>query len=102
MAEVIWTEPALDDLDAIADYIALDKPGAAKRLVQEVFARVEQLAKFPLSGSKPRELGGTPYRQLVIRPLRIFYRVSAEKVYLVYVMRGEQQFRLTDVTERER
>ena len=26
MAQVIWTEPALDDLDAIAAYIALDKP----------------------------------------------------------------------------
>jgi hypothetical protein len=26
MAQIIWTEPALSDLDAIADYIALDKP----------------------------------------------------------------------------
>ena len=102
MAEVIWTEPALDDLDAIADYIALDKPGAAKHLVQQVFARVEQLKIFPMSGGKPRELAGTPYRQLVIKPVRIFYRMSAEKVYLVYVMRGEQQFRLSDVTVRER
>jgi len=34
MAEVIWAEPALNDLDAIADYIALDNP-AVRRLVQE-------------------------------------------------------------------
>ena len=102
MAEIIWTEPALDDLDAIAEYIALDKPVAAKRLVRQVFVRVEQLKIFPMSGGKPRELDGTPYRQLVIRPLRIFYRISGEKVYLVYIMRGEQRFRLTDVTERER
>ena len=33
MAEVIWAEPALNDLDAIADYIALDNPEAARRLV---------------------------------------------------------------------
>ena len=102
MAKVIWTETALDDLDAIADYIALDKPVAAKHLVQQVFARVEQLAIFPQSGGKPRELAGTSYRLLVIRPLKIFYRVSGEKVYLVYVMRSEQQFWLRDVTERER
>jgi plasmid stabilization system protein ParE len=31
MAEVIWAEPALNDLDAIADYIALDNPEAARR-----------------------------------------------------------------------
>lgn len=24
MVEVIWTEPALNDLDAIADYVAID------------------------------------------------------------------------------
>ena len=101
MAQVIWTEPALDDLEAVADYIALDKPGAAKRLVQQVFARVEQLALFPQSGGKPRELSGTPYRQLVNRPLRIFYRVDAEKVYIVYVMRGEQPFRLRNLLDHE-
>ena len=37
MAEVIWAEPALNDLDAIADYIALDNPDAARRLVQKIF-----------------------------------------------------------------
>ena len=28
MACLIWTEPAIADLEAIADYIALDKPDA--------------------------------------------------------------------------
>jgi len=37
MAEVISTDPALSDQDAIADYIALDNPEAAKGLVQNVF-----------------------------------------------------------------
>lgn len=50
MAQIIWTEPALEDLDAIARYVALDKPGAAKRLVREVLSRVEHLASFPHSG----------------------------------------------------
>lgn len=100
MAEVIWTEPALDDLDAIASYIALDKPGAANRLVQRVFTRVEQLAFFPLSGGKPHELSGTPYRQMVIPPLRVFYRVAGERIFIVYVMRGEQPFRLSDVQSK--
>lgn len=39
MAEIIWTEPALDELEVIAGYIALDKPGAANRLVKRVFCR---------------------------------------------------------------
>jgi plasmid stabilization system protein ParE len=43
MAQLNWTEPALSDLDAIADYIALDKPGAAKAFVQRVFSHIAQL-----------------------------------------------------------
>ena len=34
MARLIWTEPALLDLEEIAEYIALDKPSAAKKLVR--------------------------------------------------------------------
>lgn len=101
MARLIWTEPALQDLEAVADYISLDKPCAACRLVQRVFERVEQLASHPESGSKPEELRGTPYRQLVIPPIRLFYRVQKEEVHLVYVMRGERLFRNEDLLERE-
>jgi len=90
MAEVVWTEPALSDLDAIADYIALDNPIAAAALVQRVFSHVEQLAEHPDSGSKPRELRGWRYRQIVEPPCRIFYRVDADRVYVFYVMRAER------------
>lgn len=45
MAEIVWSEPALTDLDAIADYIALENPTAAAALVQRVFVHVEQLAQ---------------------------------------------------------
>jgi len=46
MAKVIWTEPALSDLDAIADYIALDKPSAAARTVQAIYDRAQALTQF--------------------------------------------------------
>ena len=93
MAEVIWTEPALSDLDAIADYIALDKPKAAKALVQRVFSHVEQLQARPESGSLVRELSDSPYRQIVESPCRVFYRIDGPKVYVLHVMRGEMRLR---------
>ncbi len=37
MAQIIWTEPALQDLNDIAEYIAFDKVSTAKHLVQKVF-----------------------------------------------------------------
>lgn len=93
MAEVIWTDPALNDLSAIADYIALDNKEAAQQLVQRVFHHVEQLADHPKSGSKPRELKGWRYRQIVEAPCRVFYRHDNDRVYILYVMRGERLLR---------
>ncbi len=93
MAEIIWTEPAIQDLDAIADYIALDNPPAARQLVRDVIAAVERLRKFPRLGSHPAELRGLPYRQLVVRPCRIFYRAEKAAVYIVHILRGERLVR---------
>jgi addiction module RelE/StbE family toxin len=102
MAEVIWTEPALSDLDAIADYIALDKPDAARQLVRRVFQHVEQLSDHPKSGSRPPELKGWRYRQVVEPPCRLFYRIDGDRVYILYVMRGERLFRASRLTSRDR
>ena len=101
MAEVVWTEPALSDLDAIADYIALDNPEAAAKLVQAVFAHVGQLADHPKSGSKPQELKGQRYRQIVEPPCRVFYREDGARVYILYVMRFERLLRTELLKSRE-
>lgn len=93
MVEVIWTEPALSDLDAIADYIALENPEAARALVQRVFRHVGQLATHPKSGSRPQELRGWRFRQVVEPPCRIFYRQDSNCVYILHVMRAERQLR---------
>ena len=93
MAKIIWADPAIQDLDAIADYVALEKPAAAHRLVQQVFAAVRMIQKFPRMGSLPAELGGLPYRQLIVPPCRIFYRLEKQAVYIVHILRGEQLVR---------
>lgn len=90
MARLIWTEPALSDLDGVAGCIALDNPLAASRFVQKVFERVERLSAHPKSGKRPRELTQTPYREVVVPPCRIFYRLENEDVYILYVMRCER------------
>ncbi|MCX7009024.1 MAG: type II toxin-antitoxin system RelE/ParE family toxin [Kiritimatiellaeota bacterium] len=102
MARLIWTEPALNDLDAIADYIALDKPDAAARLVQRVFASVEKLARFPKAGSIPPEISNLSYRQLVIPPCRVFYRAERDYVFIIFIMRAEQHLRAELLTERDK
>lgn len=100
MDRLIWTEPALNDLEAIAEYIALDKPDAARRYVQRVFEAVERLAHFPKSGSIPPEIPHLPYRQVVVQPCRVFYRTEGQDILIVFVMRSERRLREDDLIER--
>src|ERR1700679_1453661 len=102
MAEVSWTEPALQDLDAIADYIALDNPEAARQRVQRVFRHVQQLIRHPESGSRPPELRKSRYRQIVEPPCRIFYRYDGKRVFVLHVMRGEMRLRKSRLARKTR
>lgn len=93
MAEVIWTEPALADLNDIAEYIALENVVAAKQLVQTIFAKIERLEIFPESGRRPSELEHLNYREVVVSPCRIFYKRDDDKVFILYLMREERDLR---------
>jgi toxin ParE1/3/4 len=93
MAEIIWTEPAVNDLKEIADYIALSNPAAAAELVQDIFAKVERLERFPKSGKKLLEIPELNYREVVASPCRVFYRLDKISVYIVHVCRSERDLR---------
>jgi len=101
MAQVIWTEPALNDLDSIADYIAVENTNAAAALVQRVFNHVDQLQAHPDSGSRVVELKRSRYRQIVEPPCRVIYRFDGEKVFILHVMRSEQLLREALLKARE-
>ena len=103
MAQIILTEPALSDLNEIAEYIALDNVAAAKQLVQQVFLAVEHLENHPESGRWPPELERkSRYKEVIAGPCRVFYRVEGERVYILYVMRGERELRVYLLSERGR
>ncbi|MCH8265780.1 MAG: type II toxin-antitoxin system RelE/ParE family toxin [Proteobacteria bacterium] len=101
MAKIVWTEPALDDLDEIANYIALDKLSAAQRLVQKVFDRVNLLSQSPNSGRKVPELSRSKYKEVIVGPCRVFYRFSNNIVYILHVMRAEGEMRKYMLQDRD-
>jgi len=98
MAEIVWTEPALQSLDEVADFIALDNPQAAQGLVCKVFQQVDLLSHAPEMGNIPAELKGTPYRRLVISPIYLYYRVEGSRIIIIFVERTEREFDLLRLT----
>jgi len=93
MAEVIWTSPALNDLNDIAEYIALSNLPAAKKLTQRIFDKLERLEHHPESGKVPLELKSLNYREVNVNPCRTFYKIDNERVYILHVMRQERDLR---------
>ena len=101
MAQIVWTEPALNDLEEIAEFIAIDNFDAAQKLVQSVFKRIEQIKNHPKSGRKPPELPRhSIYREVIVGPCRIFYRKENTKIIVIYVMRSERLLRKFILTDR--
>ncbi len=93
MAKVIWTKNALNNLDDIGDYIALDKPSAAYKLINKISKQVDLLEQFPDLGRMPPEFETTKFRELIIPPCRIFYLLENNAVYIIHIIRSEQQLR---------
>ncbi len=79
--KIIWTEPALADLETIRDYIATDNTAAAEKVGWDIIRHVELLGNFPHIGpTYPRGSKGNT-REIVSGSYRIFYRVKdAEKL----------------------
>jgi len=93
MAEIIWTEPALNDVEGIAEYIAVSNSAAASNLVKGIFEAVSRLEGHPNSGRLPPELDSLPYREVVVNPCRVFYKLEGGAIVVLFVMRQEQDLR---------
>ncbi len=54
--KIIWTEPALTDLNNIYAYIANENPDAAQKVGENILNHVDVLEKFPFIGpAYPRD-----------------------------------------------
>lgn len=61
--ELIWSDEALGDVDAIANYIARDSVHYAKRIVAELFELSDRIADAPEAGRVVPELNDPALRE---------------------------------------
>ena len=93
MAEVVWTETALSDLDAIAAYIAHDSPARAKQVIRNIFQAAEPLADFPEMGRIIPEIGENHRREIFCYSYRLMYLLRDDKVYVQAIYHGSWEYR---------
>lgn len=78
--EIIWTERASADIEAIVRYIARRDPDAAGRIGFGIFHRVQLLLEHPEAGSILDELRDGGWRKLIFRRWKIVYTLREEKI----------------------
>ena len=89
--EVVWTEPAREDLAAIAAYIARDSEIYAANFVLEVRDAAASLSQFAERGHVVPEFGDATIRELLVRPYRVIYEVLDEKVLVLALVHGARR-----------
>ncbi len=85
---------AYADLDEIFDYIMVENPQAAARILDEITQALRRLEDFPDSG-KPlldQPLKKFNFRMVIVEPYLAFYRFIDSKVYVYRILHGARNY----------
>lgn len=90
---VFWTKTAQRDLKKIIEYISLDSTIKAGSIYQDIKNKSETLYQMPFQGRIVPELryfGIVMYRELIILPWRLIYKIEDNKVWILAVIDGRR------------
>jgi plasmid stabilization system protein ParE len=87
---VVWSPRAVDDVEAIAAYIAADSPFYAGSVVRRILTLTRTLEKFPFAGRKVPEFDDENLRELIAYSYRVMYRVGTTEVTIAAVIHGKR------------
>ena len=94
--KIVWSPLALEKLEASAKFIALDKPSAADKWVNDIFDRIDLLDSQPQLGREVPELLGSNYREVMFGSYRIIYKVENE-IKILTLRNTRQLLSLDDI-----
>jgi toxin ParE1/3/4 len=90
---VVWSNPAVDDLEAAVEFVAKDSDAYARSLAQLAVDAAESLRLFPNRGHRLPDPKLSRYRELIIGSYRLVYLVQKKRVLIVAVLHGHRALR---------
>ena len=87
---VEWSPRALEDLEAIAQYIAADSEAYAAAVVKTILTTARNFSRFPFSGRIVPELGDENIREWFAYSYRIIYQVEDQVVTVAAIVHGRR------------
>ena len=91
---VRWAEAAVRDLEELVSYITADSPINAERILDKLKGRAGTLESAPSRGRVVPELahfGLRSWRELIVKPYRIIYRIDESPVNVLAVLDGRRE-----------
>ena len=91
--KVTWASVAESDLSNIILYIAEENPTNSLKVLNKIKEKASSLKQFPERGRIVPELqdqGINLYREIIVSPWRIVYRISGKEVYVLTVFDSRQ------------
>lgn len=89
-----WAPVAIQDFDQILAYVSLhDSPQTAVQIYTKISSRIKTLCNYPRRCRIVPELKGQgipEYRELIIAPYRVFFRLTERTVGIVGVLDGRR------------
>jgi plasmid stabilization system protein ParE len=88
MAKYVLSSKALDNLQGIWDFIAIENREAADHIIEELFTAFEHLAKWPGSGHTRHDLTQIDVRFWPVRSYLVVYREKPLPLQIVSILHG--------------
>ena len=91
--QVVWVKSAENDLVNIINYIAEDSRSNALKILRKIKEKSSNLYYYPKKGRIIPELrvfGILEYREFIIPPWRIMYRITGKKVFVLSILDSRQ------------
>ncbi len=88
--KLIWSADALDDIEAIGDYISRDSEFYAESTVLKIYEAPQNLVNFSKQGRVVPEVGDEDIRELFVFQYRIIYEIKCNEIHILTVLHGKR------------
>jgi len=88
--KVVWSPEAVEDLEAIAEYIGRDSEFYARTIVAKALESAKAIREFPNSGRVVPEFGDETVREFFVYSYRVIYKTSENRILIVAVIHGKR------------
>jgi len=87
---LVWSPEVVEDIEAIATYIARDSTYYARTVVARIVSVAESIPENPELGRIVPEIGDSEFRERFVHKYRVIYRIEQRRILFVAVIHGSR------------